>query len=72
MDHGGQPEVGRRQAEDGQRPPHVVAGRILADRRVDAHRHGDHQPDDDRHQAELNGHRQPLGDALLHGVAARQ
>ena len=49
-----QPEVGRRQADDGDRPPHVVGGRIAVHRRVDADRQPDQQPDQDRHHSQLH------------------
>ena len=59
-----QPEVGGRQADDGDRPPDVVGSRIAAHRRVDADRQPDQQTDHDRHHSQLEGCRQP-GEYLL-------
>ena len=65
-DHHCQPEVRRGQADDGHRASHVVGGRILPNRRVDADWQGDYQPDDDRHEAELNRYRQSTYYRLLY------
>ncbi len=70
--HDGQPEVRRGQADDGQGAPRVVGERILAYRRVDAHRQRDHEPDDDGQQAKLNGDRQSGEYLLLYRPMAPQ
>ena len=46
-DYNAQPEVRCGQADDGDRAPQVVGDGILANRRVDADRQRDHEPDDD-------------------------
>ena len=71
--HGCQPEVGRGQAEDGDRAPRVVGGGILAHCRVDADRQGQGQPDEDCQHTELDGYRQPVEDPRCHrNTAANQ
>ncbi len=60
-----QPEVGRRQSDDGQGTPSVVGERVTADRRVDAHRQRDDEPDGDCQEAKLKGDRQPAENLLL-------
>ena len=52
--------------------PQVVGGRVLAHRRVDAHRQRDDQADEDRQQPELGGDRQPSQHAFLDPPAAQQ
>ena len=70
--HDGQPEVRRGQADDGDRASQVVGRRILAYRRVDAHRQRDHEPDQDGQQAKLNGDRQSGEYFLLYRPIAPQ
>ncbi len=43
--HHAQPEVRRRQADDGKGAPRIVGDRILPNRRVDAHGQHDHEHD---------------------------
>ncbi len=71
--HQGQPEIGRGQPDDGDAASQVVGGRILTHRRVDAHRQGDYQSDDDGHQPQLKGDGQSTDDLLLYRqMAAKQ
>ena len=70
--HRSQPEVGRRQPHDGDRPSHVVGGGVLAHRRVDADWQRDHQSDEDGQQPELDGDRQSSQHALLDAPTAQQ
>ena len=63
-DNGGQPEVGRRQAEDGEGATGVVSQGVLLDCRVNPDGHSDQQTDEDRHQTQFDGGRQPAGDQL--------
>ena len=65
-DHQGQPEVRRCQADDGGGAPHIVGGRITANRRVDADWQGYHQPNDDCHDTQLKRHRQSSQYFLLY------
>ena len=69
---GGEPEIGRRQTDDGGGAAGVVARGVLPHRRVDAHRHGDHQPDEDGQDTQLDGDRQPPDDLRLDGSSAEQ
>ena len=70
--HQSEPEVGGRQAEDGDRPPGVVGHRVLANRRVDADRHGDDESGEDRQQSQLDRDPGPAGELLLHRGAGRR
>ena len=70
--HHSQPEVRRCQADDGEGAPHVVGGRILANRRVDADGQGYHQPDYDCQKTKLNGYRQSGEYLLLYCQTATQ
>ena len=70
--HQREPEVGGRQAEDGDRPAGVVGHRVLANRRVDADRHGDDEPGEDRQQPQLDRDPGPAGELLLHRGAGRR
>ena len=70
--HQSQPEVGGRQAEDGDRPPGVVGHRVLANCRVDADRHGDDESAKDRQQPQLKRYPGPAGELLFHRGAGRR
>ena len=71
-DHNSQPEVRRGQADDGQGAPQVVGDGILANRRVDADRQGDHQSDDDGQDTQLESDRQSIKNRLLYRVTGQQ
>ena len=70
--HQSQPEVGGRQTEDGDRPARVVGHRVLANRRVDADRHGDDDAGKDRQQPQLDRDPGPAGELLLYRGAGRR
>ena len=70
--HHAQPEVGRRQADDGGRTAHVVADVVLPDRGVDAHRYSDNQADDDGEKPQLEGHRHASENPLAHFPVVQQ
>ena len=70
--HHSQPEVGSRQPDDGDRPPGVVADRILAHRRIHADGNGYQEADHDGQRPELERYRQATEYLLSYGLAAPQ
>ena len=70
--HRGQPEVGQRQAEHADEPPHIVGRGVLLHRGQNTDRQRDQQRDDHRHHRQVAGQADPLHELLGHGPAARE